>query len=147
MVITVLTGMFLSEVDGCANYTILSEANRAQGYVLRGHWKCDRELLTGWYRFQGPAGDRMPDRCVLTKRCGTRYPGWLSGAHPTVAEGVVTRNVCYSGTGNCCQMSNIIRVKNCSGFYVYELQRTPSCNRRYCGNAGACKSHLLERLT
>ena len=91
--------MFLLEVDGCTNYTILSEADRAQGNTQppldRGDWG----LVTGWYRFQGAAGDRMADKCVLLYRCGTKYPGWLNGTHPTVAEGVVTRTVCYTHAG------------------------------------------------
>ena len=74
-------------------------------------------------------------------RCGTARPGWLNGTHPTVAEGVVTRQVCYSSNSNCCYPSNIIKVKNCSSYSVYELQRPPpffGC-LRYCGNAGAGK--------
>jgi len=130
-------------VDGCTNYEILNEADRAQGNAESPHNKFDRSLVTGWYRFQGAAGDRMPDKCVLENRCGTEYPGWLNGAHPTVAEGVVTRKVCYNlGYGSCCGYSTIIKVKNCGSHYVYELQRTSSFQYfRYCGNGGAGKLH------
>jgi len=132
--------MFLLEVDGCSNYKVLSEADRAQGNAQSPHGKSDIGLKTGWYRFQGAAGDRMPDKCVLGYRCGTEYPGWLNGTHPTVAEGVVTRKVCYNRIyWNCCRWSNSIKVKNCSSYYVYELQRTPWSNTRYCGNGGAGK--------
>ena len=88
--------LLLPEVDGCTNYTVLSEADRAQGNADSRHNKTDKSLVTGWYRFQGADGDRMPDRCVLGYRGGTEYPGWLNGAHPTVAEGVVNRKVCYN---------------------------------------------------
>ena len=133
--------MFLLEVDGCTNYTVLSEADRAQGSTQH-YDRDDSGLVTGWYRFQGAAGDRMPDKCVLMYRCGTKYPGWLNGTHPTVAEGVVTRTVCFSGWGSCCYRSNIIKMKNCNGYYVYELHRTTYWYSRYCGNAGAGKLHL-----
>ena len=145
--------MLLLLVDGCINYTVLSEADRAVGNTLRTNISCDDNLVTGWYRFQGAAGDRMPDKCVLMYRCGTSHPGWLNGTHPTVAEGVVTREVCYKdeywwwwrgSSSECCAHSNIIKVKNCSSYYVYELQRPPSCYFRYCGNAGAGK--LLRYL-
>jgi len=133
--------LFLLEVDGCTNYTVLSEADRAQGNTQPPHNRNESGLVTGWYRFQGAAGDRMPDKCVLMHRCGTENPGWLDGTHPTVAEGVVTRTVCFTKL-DCCAESIIIKVKNCSGYYVYELQRTkhlfPS---RFCGNAGAGKLH------
>ena len=126
-------------MDGCNNYSILSEADRAQGNALPPHWRCDRKLVTGWYRFQGAAGDRMPDKCVLRFRCGTTHPGWLNGTHPTIADGVVTRTVCFSERTRCCLWRNKIKVKNCSSYYVYELHWPGSCNLRYCGNAGAGK--------
>lgn len=133
-------------MDGCKNYTTLSEADRAQANVVRKHL-CDRDLLIpGWYRFQGAAGNRMPDECVLTNRCGTYAPGWLFGAHPTVAEGVVTRQVCYSSDYSCCRWSNNIKVKNCSSYYLYELQKPPRCDLRYCGNAGVGKLHSKSEL-
>lgn len=51
-------------VDGCKKYTTLSEADRAQEYVLEDNFGCDENLVAGWYRFQGAAGDRMADKCV-----------------------------------------------------------------------------------
>ena len=92
---------------------------------------------TGWYRFEGSAGDQLPDRCVLMWRWGTKHTGWLNGTHPTVAEGVVKRKVCFSGQTSCCERSYIIKVKNCSSYYVYTLRSVPS--NYSCGNAGAGK--------
>ncbi|EDO26526.1 predicted protein, partial [Nematostella vectensis] len=74
----------------------------------------------------------MPTSCVLEKRCGTHAPGWMVGAHPTVAQGLVTRKVCYHWTKNCCRWSNYIKVRNCGAFYVYQLPKTPVCWLRYC---------------
>ena len=102
--------------------------------------KCDQKDLTkGWYRFNGEAGSAMPTKCVPSNYCGAHAPGWMQGAHPTQAEGAVTRKVCYHWTKNCCQWSNNIRVRNCGDFYVYELDKTPVCSLRYCGNATAGK--------
>ena len=129
--------MFLLEEDGCINYTVLGEADRAQGNAQPPHNRNDTGLVTGWYRFRGAAGDRMPDKYVLTYRCGTVSPGWLNGSHPTAAEGVVTRTVCYGY----CWYSNIIKVKNCSSYYVYKLPKTPHQYSRYCGNVIAGKLH------
>ena len=133
--------MFLLEVDGCTNYTVLSEADRAQGNAQPPYSKSDRGLVTGWYRFQGAAGDGIADKCVPMDRCGTNHRGWLDGMHPSVTEGVVTRTVCYSYLHVCCWLSNFIKVKNCSSYYVYELPRTPFKTSRYCGNAGVGKLH------
>lgn len=132
------------QVDGCKNYTVLSEADRAQASTSRGDL-CDGSLLTGWYRFQGPAGDQMLDKCVPMYHCGAWFPGWLNGAHPTVDEGVVVRTACFhAGINMCCATSNNIKVKNCSSYYVYELQKTYGCPLRYCGNADAGKLHLVS---
>lgn len=141
--------MLLFQVDAsCENYTVLNETDRAQGNVLGPHSRSDKGLVVGRrYRFQGAAGDRMPENCVLMKRCGTKHPGWLCGAHPDATEGFVTRKVCYSGPENCCTRNNTIKVKNCSGYYVYELQKPPSGKYRYCGNAGTCKLHLFDKLS
>ena len=133
-------------MDGCKNYTVLSEADRSQGVTLQNNLRCDR-LVTGWYRFQGAAGDRMSSKCVLQYRCGAEYPGWLDGTHPTVAEGVVDRKVCYSGKYSCCSRGSVIKVKNCSSYYVYELQKRSwwECPFRYCGNADG-KLHSFSIL-
>ena len=130
-------------MDGCNNYKVLSEADRAQNHSERND-RCDKDLAPGWYRFQGAAGDGMPDECVIQFRCGTNAPGWFYGTHPTVAEGVVTREVCYAYWGHCCWWSNNIKVKNCGSYYVYELQKPPKCNLAYCGNLGPSKFHLIS---
>ena len=149
--------MSLLTVDGCNNYTVLSEADRAQGHIVINtrSYRCDRDdLVPGWYRFQGAAGDRMADKCVPVNHCGTQYPGWLNGIHPTVSEGVATRSVCYPynyyywnwnpSSIYCCHWSNNIRVRNCGAFFVYELLKPPHCDFRYCGNGTAGKLTSLH---
>ena len=77
----------------------------------------------------------MATSCVPWGRCGTRVTGWMNGAHPTVADGKVTRKVCYNYlNGDCCDESNNIKVVNCGQYYVYKLSGTPHCTLRYCGS-------------
>ena len=118
----------------CSNYRILNESDRAQSYM--GVVKCDRSLAKAWYRFQGGAGNKMPDNCVPKNYCGTHAPGYLTGGHPTVNQGAVSRKVCFHWSSGCCQWSQNIRVRNCGGFYVYELPPTRYCSLRYCGDRG-----------
>ena len=125
-------------MDGCKNYKVLNGIDRAQGYTFPAQQRCDSGLEQRWYRFQGLAGDQMADTCVPMLRCGTVASGWLSGPHPTVADGVVLRKVCYNWLA-CCGYSDDIQVRNCGGFFVYELKKPPSCNLRYCGNGSAGK--------
>lgn len=127
---------FLNLIE-CVNYMTLSEPTRAisdQSGSVAEH--CDNEV-SGWYRFDGDAGDRMTDVCPAQPRlyrCGTYRPGWLRGGHPTVADGIVERTVCFSLTTNCCWRSYKVNVRNCGHFYVYKLVPLYICNARYCGN-------------
>jgi len=85
----------------------------------------------------------MADKCVPMDHCGTEYPGWLSGAHPTVSEGVVIRRVCFSAY-QCCDGYQNIRVKNCGGYFVYALPRLYYSNySRYCGNGSNGKFLII----
>ena len=123
-------------LDPCNSYKLLNNINRRVGYTGQSPLGCDqpgRGFTEGWYRFTGAAGVRMPTKCPAKRRCGTHAPGWLEGGHPTVAQGIASRKVCYHWSSGCCQWSNYIRVRNCGAFYVYELKRTPACSLRYCG--------------
>ena len=116
----------------CQNYASLTGYDRKMTYGVSSY-QCDSGIGPGWYRFQGSAGTRMPTSCVPIQRCSTYAPGWLSGGHPTVAEGQVSRTVCFHWSSSCCRGSTSIRVRNCGAFYVYYLSGTPNCNLRYCG--------------
>ena len=73
--------------------------------------------------------------CQRPGFCNTYYQGWLTGSHPTVDDGIVSRKVCfaYSGYNRKCYYSIYIKVRNCGPFYVYKLKPTPGpSNMRYC---------------
>ncbi|XP_022794139.1 uncharacterized protein LOC111332922 isoform X2 [Stylophora pistillata] len=128
-----------SQSSECYNHSYLQDAERGMGHYngFYGNVDCDRYTLQpGWYRFLGAAGTEMPTSCVGRYRCGTHITGWLSGQHPSVADGIVYVKVCFHWHSSCCQWSAYIRVRNCSGFYVYELVPVPYCSSRFCGNGG-----------
>ncbi|XP_068686284.1 uncharacterized protein [Montipora foliosa] len=131
-------------LDPCTsgNYKILNSSDRLVGNTDQSPLKCDRhDLIPGWYRFTGDAGDKIPNtRPPHTHRCGTHAPGWINGNNPAVADGEVNRTVCYFWWGNC-SWNNNIKIKNCGAFYVYELQKPPSCWLRYCGEASECSNY------
>ena len=114
----------------CTNYSSLTSGDRKTTYSTRSA-KCDSHL-NGWYRFQGAAGTKMPTTCPPVNRCDTSATGWLNGAHPTVVEGKVTRQVCFHWDSNCCKWSTNIQVRNCGSYYVYHFSGTPVCSLRYC---------------
>ena len=76
----------------------------------------------------------MLTSCLPTLECGTYLPGWMNGTHPTVADGKVTRKVCFGRNKNCCEFSNNIEVVNSGQYYVYKLSAPPVCRSRYCGS-------------
>ena len=120
--------------DPCYHYENLSEANRKIDYLTPpGSELCDYKLPEGWYRFVGAAGTKMPTTRVPAYRCGTDWPGWLDGAHPTVEDGEVPRTVCFSDRSTGCQGSKSILVKNCRSYFIYKLFPPSSCFSRYCG--------------
>ncbi|CAM4467288.1 unnamed protein product [Leuciscus chuanchicus] len=76
----------------------------------------------------------IPDTCVAQSSCGTNIPLWIRGGHPTVTDGVVTRDVCGHYRNYCCYYGSFpIKVKACPGnYYVYELVIPTKCNLAYC---------------
>ena len=94
---------------------------------------CDSVLSEGWYRFEGAAGTKMPTERVPAYRCGTDWSGWLDGAHPTVEDGEVRRDVSGSDRSTGCKHEFKISVKNCGFYFIYKLFQPPGCPMRYCG--------------
>ncbi|XP_050960406.1 pancreatic secretory granule membrane major glycoprotein GP2-like, partial [Labeo rohita] len=97
---------------------------------------CDTSVTwSGWYRlFINGVSAKIPDSCVAQYSCGTQIPLWIRGGHPTVQDGVVTRDVCGHWDNYCCYYGSYpIKVKACPGnYYVYELVRPTVCNSAYC---------------
>ena len=114
----------------CTSYSSLTSGDRKTTYTSNSIL-CDSNLK-GWYRFQGAAGTRMPTSCPPRNRCSTHATGWLHGGHPTVADGKVSRQVCFSLI-SCCWKTTYIQVRNCGPYYVYYFNGTPGCYLRYCG--------------
>ncbi|XP_068703631.1 uncharacterized protein [Montipora foliosa] len=119
-------------VSECRTYSTLSSYDRKINYYSTQY--CDSGIGRAWFRFQGAAGTRMPTSCPPRYRCNTRGSGWLSGGHPSVADGRVSRTVCFHYY-SCCTYSTTIQVRNCGSFYVYYLRSSPCCNCRYCSTS------------
>ncbi|XP_048009715.1 adhesion G protein-coupled receptor E3-like isoform X2 [Megalobrama amblycephala] len=122
--------------DPCYNYTVLDNPWRSINNT--NNTMCDQPVSwSGWYRlFINGLSAHVADTCVAQQRCGTYYSLWIRGGHPTVKDGVVTRDVCgYAGSFCCFYGSFPIKVKACPGnYYVYELVRPAFCNSAYCAD-------------
>ena len=126
--------MFICLVDGCRHYQNLTNAKRKYHYDTQaGHSKCDKLDSKAWYRFQGAAGTKMATKSPGFYKCGASFPAWLSGAHPTVAEGIVRRNVCINKHNKVCGEECHVHVKTCTSYYIYNFYPCYACPFRYCG--------------
>lgn len=119
-------------------YTELNEANRHWSYDDGANLACDRDLIISdqWYRFTGAAGVMMASHCIPQKSCNTHMAGWINGAHPTELYETVSATACFHWNSDCCYVSYSVRIRKCSGFYVYKLQAPGGCYKRYCGVNG-----------
>ena len=146
--VTTLRILYADE-DVCSSNTTFDSAGRNVTSPYQS--LCDSSLADEWYRLIGDAGSYLPESCPQPQSdvCGTSFPGWLNGIHPTTSEGVVTRQACFSSSTSCCAYSTTIEIKNCGNFYVYKLAPVPACFSRYCvTNVGeyVCNSYMSISL-
>jgi len=88
---------------------------------------------TGWYRVTGGAGTQLADTQVASRHCGTQATGYLTGGHPSVEEGEVTRTVNFNWDGKPASWTKTVRVTNCGSYYVYHLVDVGGvCDLGYC---------------
>ena len=86
----------------------------------------------------------MVDNCIQVHRCTKDITGWLKGGHPTFKDGIVDREACFHGWQNCCDRIVQIRVRECEGFYVYELNPSPEGRYRYCARGWTVSGPLIR---
>ena len=121
------------------HYKTINDPRRSTGYDVsssnntRNHL-CDRHLLqdNAWYRFSSEAGGEMPTRRPKLGSCGTYVPIWMNGSHPTIEDGIVARKACANVFPFGCGYRYNIHVRNCSGYYIYQLKTPANCVLAYC---------------
>ncbi|XP_065116745.1 uncharacterized protein [Paramisgurnus dabryanus] len=122
--------------DPCYNYESLDRPWRATS--VGGLYICDGDFSwNGWYRlYHYGMNIQMPESCVYAYSCNTVISLSLSGPHPQIEDGVVTREVCGGNLwySSCCDVkSEPIRIKACPGnYYVYELVKPLDFCAGYC---------------
>ncbi|XP_048009721.1 adhesion G protein-coupled receptor E3-like [Megalobrama amblycephala] len=136
--------------DPCYNYTVLDNPWRSINNTINNNM-CDTSVSwSGWYRlFINGLSAHVADTCVALYRCGTSVTLWIRGGHPTVKDGVVTRDVCGYDVNYCCYHGSYpIKVKACPGnYYVYELVSPNICNAAYCADTGNITTTAVTPVT
>ena len=108
--------------------------NRNYGYGRH----CDEEghdedwKGPGWYRMMNPAGSKIPEKPPPVYHCGTAWPGWMNGVHPSQHGETQEREICFNFYFNTCHEKTTITVINCKDYFVYNLPKVPGCPMRYC---------------
>ncbi|XP_072893130.1 uncharacterized protein [Hemitrygon akajei] len=119
-----------------------------------GQCMSDKNLEQGWYRFSSSGRWKIPETAVPQYCCCGKRQGWLEGSHPTVTEGEVMRNVCFTKNGNDKTESVMngnntcldIKIKNCIGYFVYLLKPTSAGHSVYCADStlgDPCVNHTI----
>uniref|UniRef100_A0A8C1KHD6 ZP domain-containing protein n=1 Tax=Cyprinus carpio TaxID=7962 RepID=A0A8C1KHD6_CYPCA len=126
--VIILSESTTSSSDPCYDYNTLDEYwrdIRQNAYQYSGH---DDSLVewSGWYRlYLNGESAQMSEWCVSYVGCGGYTGLYLNGSHPTLEDGVVTREVLgnYVWSSQCDNYtSTSIQVKACPGdYYVYEF--------------------------
>ncbi|KAM4632545.1 uromodulin-like [Discoglossus pictus] len=120
-------------IDPCINHTILNDPWRSTNFSsLSNPVHCDSGF-SGWYRFMGSGGIRLPETCPSLRSCNSEVPLWLAQSHPQPKDGIVSRTICGHWRENCCHWSTDIQIKACTGgYHVYKFEATSSCKLGYC---------------
>ncbi|XP_070542848.1 von Willebrand factor D and EGF domain-containing protein-like [Ptychodera flava] len=130
-----------SNEDPCHSHVEIDEPERSINYNADPSLPdvtvlCD-DNLPGyqWYRFVSAAGGQMTTRDDLPEyACGTRYPLYMMGDHPTEINETIVTTACSARDNNPCFSQYDMEVKMCDGFYVYRLQSV-SCPSAYCAGS------------
>ena len=124
--------LFFFSISECQNYGSLNSGDRKITYSSYQDY-CDSRLGPRWFRFEGSAGIRMATSCPPTRRCRTDATGWLNGGHPTVADGQVSRTVCFHWSGSCCNWSTNSKHQSEKLWFIFSDTPGRHCSLRYCG--------------
>ncbi|XP_028406135.1 uncharacterized protein LOC114528662 [Dendronephthya gigantea] len=111
-------------------YRAINDPRRSTAFVSSTTRLCDRSVIKGdiWYRFVSEAGGELATKAPKIHSCGATSPIWMRGTHPNVEEGIVNRTVCLVGGGKrICTYRYKIKVRNCSGFYIYQFTQLDRC--------------------
>ncbi|XP_067683244.1 uncharacterized protein [Haliotis asinina] len=135
---TTLSPFDSTQSDPCSSSHEIASADRVVSSDLTTG-RCDDNLNTGWYKFTvNNVAATLPTVCIRPGACGgdvslridlgdQSLPGvgeevqaWSCGAYDVL------------GKFDCCVLRQPARIRNCSSFLAYQLQKPDRCDVAYC---------------
>ena len=122
-------------------YLVLDDPKRNMNFAYDDALCCDNSDSSfkspdwrgpNWYRVVSPAGSKIPETDVEPRHCNTFATGWLNGTHPSIPHEVVSRTICFHTTGDSCDYTTDVKIRNCGEYFLYYLSEVPICDLRYC---------------
>ncbi|XP_070543062.1 oncoprotein-induced transcript 3 protein-like isoform X2 [Ptychodera flava] len=124
--------------DHCYSHIEIDEPETSINYMADPSlpdvtFLCDDNFIGyQWYRFVSAAGGEMSTRDDLPEyACGTRYPLYMVGDHPTEINETISTSACNSRYNRPCFDEYDMEVKKCDGYFVYRL-KSVYCPSAYC---------------
>ncbi|XP_049275376.1 uromodulin [Rhipicephalus sanguineus] len=136
LLIALLMFLFHNKNMNCAKPIVvrLSTGIRSMNSIMTSNdnGSCDNELAQGWYRFETPYGNRMPEQPASPGMCNTMVPFWFYGRHPPQPSMPMPAVACGADETDSCSYYANIRVQHCGTYMAYYLQPLPRCFMAYC---------------
>ena len=88
---------------------------------------------TGWYRVGN--NRNITSQVVPSDHCNTYHSGYLAreSHHPDEEGKTIPAKICFHlSSSEPCWRELQIQIKNCKGFYIYDLPEVPQCRFRFC---------------
>eukprot|EP00111_Clytia_hemisphaerica_P018122 TCONS_00053616-protein len=142
--------------DPCIDYILNQDEDSWKRSItyqnVTDNKRCDRlGWKEGWHRFTSESGTTMPTECPSLNSCGTMFPIWTNGSHPTSLNQEKTLSACISTHIDCCSYPYDIKVKKCKDnttgddFFTYYLPPVPGCDMGYCiGQENPCSPDVYN---
>ena len=130
--------------DPCVSAVTFSESWRrdcsgSRIQPINNDYNCDTETIIeqgiSWFRFTGPAGNRLRNTCPPSYSCGTRAGFWCNDTMPSSVGESRTARMYASWSGDCTYGTLQVRVMRCSSRvndYIYLYEGGRWCDGGFC---------------
>ena len=74
----------------------------------------------------------MPESPPSYGHCGTAANEWIEGTHPVNVGETKTAYVCFVWSNTNCGRKEVIQIRHCGKYFLYDLPDIRYCSYGYC---------------